>query len=105
MALVDSIIYRLTSLFQKKLIAYLRGMSDTGWLVSVLVHNLHDVRGFLVILLVILVGFTTTFRVLFSTVPGPCDVEFDETTVSFRETCDAASFGSYNRAFVSSFQM
>jgi hypothetical protein len=89
----------------QKLIAYLRGLSDTGWLVSVLVHNLHDVRGFLVILFVILVGFTTMFRILFSSVQGPCELDYDETTETLGETCEAAPFGSYNRAFVSSFQM
>ncbi|CAB9511665.1 WD domain, G-beta repeat [Seminavis robusta] len=88
-----------------RLVAYLRGISDTGWLVSVLTHNLHDVRGFLLILFVLLVGFTTTFRILFQDVKGPCEIEYDQETSTLAESCEAAPFDSYARSFVSSFQM
>ena len=113
----------------QKLIAYLRGISDTGkfvysshllatcdvlnqpatvvfegWLVSVLVQNLHDVRGFLIILFVILIGFTTTFRILFGDVDGQCELTVAGDSV-IEEDCEDGPFGCYYRSFVSSFQM
>lgn len=56
------------------------------------------------ILFVILLGFTTTFRILFGHVSGPCQLELDENEM-IQESCDADPFGSFQRAFVSSFQM
>ena len=47
-----------TLVLTTKLLAYLRGFSDTGWLITVLIQNFIDVKGFLLILLVILIGFT-----------------------------------------------
>lgn len=38
----------------------------TGWLVTVLSHNFRDVRGFLVVLLAVIVGFSVCFQLLFS---------------------------------------
>lgn len=91
-------------LLTAKLIAYLRGISDTGWLVSVLVHNFQDVKGFLLILFVILIGFTTTFRILFYDADGGCELTIDENDF-LQEECQQDPFGSYYDAFVSSFQM
>ena len=75
-----------------------------GWLVSVLVHNLRDVWGFLVILFVILIGFTTTFRILFGHANGECQLTIDDSQV-LEEDCEEPPFGTYYRAFMSSFQM
>lgn len=67
-------------------------------------HNLHDVRGFLLILFVILIGFTTTFRILFGDASGQCELTVDENQV-VGEDCEDDPFGSYSMAFISSFQM
>jgi len=72
--------------------------------VTVLVHNLHDVRGFLLILFIILLGYTTTFRILFGNVSGPCTLVLDENQM-LDESCDLDPFGTFPRAFISSFQM
>lgn len=56
-----------TLLLTTKLISYLRAFNQTGWLVTVLSRNFWDVRGFLLVLLSILVGFSASFRVLFAT--------------------------------------
>jgi Ion transport protein len=69
-----------------KLLSYLRGFSSTGWLLSVLTANFRDVRGFLIILSTILVGFSVIFRLLFG------------------ETGDE-SFGSLRRSFLSTFEL
>ena len=69
-----------------KLLSYLRGFGDTGWLISVLIANFRDVRGFLIILFTILMGFAIAFRALFS--------DFGD-----------ESFGSLRRAFLSTFEL
>jgi WD40 repeat protein len=69
-----------------KVLSYLRGFSATGWLLSVLTANFRDVRGFLIILCTILVGFSVAFRLLFG------------------ETGDE-SFGSLRRSFLSTFEL
>jgi WD40 repeat protein len=74
-----------TLLLTSRVLAYLRGFADTGWLISVLVANFRDVRGYLFILMVILVGFSVSFRIL------------------FRDNSDA--FDSLRRSFLSTFQM
>lgn len=70
----------------QKLIAYLRGFSATGWLVAVLVRNIHDIRGFLLLLVVIIIGFATSFRALFG------DTEL-------------SSYGSLSQSIISTFEM
>ena len=69
-----------------KLLSYLRGFGDTGWLVTVLVANFCDGRGFMIILFSILLGFTVAFRLLFG------------------ETGDE-SYGTLRRSFLSTFEM
>ena len=69
-----------------------------------LVQNLHDVRGFLAILFCILLGYTAAFRILFGHVAGQCELELDENDI-VQQSCAEDPFGSYPRAFVSSFQM
>ena len=69
-----------------KVLSYLRGFSSTGWLLSVLSANFHDVQGFLVIVTTILIGFSIAFRLLFA------------------ETGDEA-FGSLRRALLSTFEL
>jgi WD40 repeat protein len=74
-----------TLLLTSRVLAYLRGFGDTGWLISVLVANFRDVRGYLFILMVILVGFSVSFRVL------------------FRDASEG--FDTLRRSFLSTFQM
>lgn len=69
-----------------KLLSYLRGFKDTGWLISVLTANFRDVKGFLIILFSILVGFAVAFRLLFG------DTENE-------------NFGSLRRSFLSTFEL
>ena len=69
-----------------KLLSYLRGFGQTGWLISVLGANFWDVRGFLVVLLTILIGFTVAFRLLFA-------------------STSEEAFGSIGRSFLSTFEL
>ena len=55
-------------------------------------------------MLVMLVGYTTAFRILFGHVGGQCELELD-TNDAIQQSCSEDPFGSYPRAFVSSFQM
>ena len=61
-------------------------------------------RGFLLILFAILVGFTTSFRILFGRIDGSCVLELDEDQ-KMMQVCDDSPFGTYRKAFISSFQM
>ena len=70
----ESILHVINSaLLTMKFLAYLRGFEGTGWLITVLLQNVKDMREFLVILFVILAGFTVMFRTLFDTVEGDCE--------------------------------
>jgi WD40 repeat protein len=75
-----------SALLTVKLLSYLRGFADTGWLISVLIANFRDVRGFLIILFAVLMGFAVSFRALFA-------------------DTGAQSFSSLRRAFLSTFQL
>eukprot|EP00977_Amphora_coffeiformis_P009223 scaffold2102_cov161-Amphora_coffeaeformis.AAC.7 len=75
-----------------KLLSYLRGFSQTGWLISVLGANFWDVRGFLVVLLTILIGFTVAFRLLFA---GISEEAFGSLRRSFLSTFELTIVGSY----------
>jgi len=50
-----------TLLLTIKFISLLRGFDLTGYLVAVLMQNFLDVRGFIVVILTILMGFTVAF--------------------------------------------
>jgi hypothetical protein len=76
-----------------KLLSYLRGFGQTGWLISVLGANFYDVRGFLVVLLTILVGFAVAFRLLFN---GINDESFGTLRRSFLSTFELTIIGSYD---------
>ena len=74
----------------------------TGWLISMLVQNFLDVRGFLIVLFVILVGFTCIFRVLIgpcSNLEVECDVDyFRNIWISFLSTIELTMLASYERS-------
>jgi len=76
-----------------------------GWLVTVLHHNFKDVGGFMVVLSVILVGFSVSFRLLFASNPPVCSIEIDEETDSLVQSCDMNPFGSLRRSFLSTFEL
>jgi len=80
-----------------KLLSYLRGFSETSWLISVLTANFRDVRGFLIILAAILAGFSVAFRVLFG-VTG--DESFGSLRRSFLSTFELTILGSYDPALL-----
>jgi hypothetical protein len=82
-----------TLLLTVKLLSYLRGFEDTGWLISVLIANFRDVRGFLVILFSILFGFAVTFRILFGDNGDPY---FDSLRRSFLSTFEITILGTYD---------
>ena len=75
-----------TLLMTVKLLSYLRGFTDTSWLISVLAANFRDVRGFLIILSAIMAGFSVAFRILFG-------------------STGEEGFGSLRRSFLSTFEM
>jgi hypothetical protein len=80
-----------------KLISYLRGFADTGWLVSVLTANFRDVRGFLIILFSILVGFSVAFRVLFGDLG---DESWSSLRRAFLSTFELTITGSYDSTWL-----
>lgn len=81
-----------------KLLSYLRGFSATGWLLSVLEASFRDVRGFLVILSTILVGFSVAFRLLLAETG---DSSFGSLRRSFLSTFELTVIGSYDSALLS----
>jgi len=93
-----------TLLLTLKLLSYLRGFDSTGWLISVLLQNFRDVRGFILVLLVMLFGFTTSFRLLFGDVQGVCQIQVD-TNGEFAEQCSVNPYSSIGRAFLATFAL
>jgi hypothetical protein len=93
-----------TLLLTLKLLSYLRGFDSTGWLISVLVQNFQDVQGFMVVLVSILFGFTTSFRLLLGNVRGHCELTLDEGD-EIEEVCDPDPFASISRSSLSTFEL
>jgi WD40 repeat protein len=93
-----------TLLLTLKLLSYLRGFDGTGWLISVLVQSFIDVQGFMVVLLSILLGFTTSFRLLFGKAVGKCFISLDQND-GFDQTCDPDPFNSFGRSLLSTLQL
>ena len=95
----------ITTLFiTARFISLLRGFDRTGWLVAVLIQNFLDVRGFIVVIVSILFGFTVAFRLLFAGVEGECIVNLDESNVLHNE-CDDPSFGTLGRSLLSTIEL
>jgi len=106
-----------TLLLTMKLLSYLRAFHETGWLVAVLNQNFRDVRGFLVVLLAIIIGFSTAFRLVFGEYEPKCDLQIDKSssTAAMASSgaqadglvtdCDANPFGSLRRSFLSTFEL
>ena len=67
-------------------------------------QNVLDVRGFLVVLLTILVGFSISFRLLFAKYDPTCMVELGETG-SLVQECDVNPFGSLRSSFLATFEL
>jgi F0F1-type ATP synthase membrane subunit b/b' len=87
-----------------RFISLLRGFDRTGWLVAVLTQNFLDVRGFIVVIVSILFGFTIAFRLLFANVEGECIVVMDDANAMSNE-CDEDPFGSLATALLSTFEL
>jgi len=87
-----------------KFISFLRGFERTGWLVAVLTQNFLDVRGFLIIMVIILLGFTAQFRILFSPVHGQCQTVIGNGNQIINE-CDGEPFGTMARSILSTFEI
>ena len=83
--------------------SYVMIITAQGWLVSVLIQNIVDMRGFIIIMLAILIGFTTIFRLVFSNVKG-CAVTFSDTDQLIEE-CDNDQFSSFLRSLLSTFEL
>lgn len=94
-----------TTLFlTTKFISLLRGFDRTGWLVAVLAQNFLDVRGFIVVIVSILFGFTIAFRLLFADVGGSCVAVLDEDN-NMENDCDEDPFGSLAKSLLSTFEL
>lgn len=52
-----------SALLTFKFLAYLHGFESTGWLITVLLQNVKDMGGFMVIFFLILFGFTVMYYV------------------------------------------
>lgn len=93
-----------TLILTASFISLLRGFDRTGWLVAVLTQNFLDVRGFIVVIVSILFGFTVAFRILFAGVDGECMAVLDESNVLMNE-CDQPPFGTIGRSLLSTFEL
>jgi len=93
-----------TLLLTLKLLAYLRGFAETGWLITVLISNFVDIRGFILVLMAIVVGFTAVFRLLFGDVEGACSLRLDENDEVI-EDCDLQQFGTLHKSLLSTFEL
>ena len=87
-----------------KFISFLRGFERTGWLVAVLTQNFLDVRGFLIVMVIILLGFSAQFRILFSPVYGQCQTVLGDGNTIVNE-CDGVPFGTMARSILSTFEI
>ena len=95
-----------TTLFlTARFVSLLRGFDRTGWLVAVLIQNFLDVRGFIVVILSILLGFTIAFRLLFSGVRGECMAVLDEDSNELENDCDEDPFGNVGTSLLSTFEL
>lgn len=92
----------ITTLFlTARFVSLLRGFDRTGWLVAVLMQNFLDVRGFIVVIVSILFGFTIAFRILFA---KKCMVELDDQNV-VNNQCEEDPFGNLGRSLLSTFEL
>ncbi|GMH67844.1 hypothetical protein TL16_g04785 [Triparma laevis f. inornata] len=55
-----------TILLMLKSLSFLRGFESTGWLITVLTQNVADVRPFLIVMMVIILGSSVAFNLLLS---------------------------------------
>eukprot|EP00934_Nitzschia_sp_Nitz4_P009346 Nitzschia sp. Nitz4//scaffold208_size52459//21883//26692//NITZ4_006812-RA/size52459-snap-gene-0.6-mRNA-1//-1//CDS//3329541657//9336//frame0 len=92
-----------TLLLTMKLISYLRAFNQTGWLVTVLSRNFWDVRGFLVVLLSILIGFSVSFRLIFANIEPSCELEVEDSELV--QVCGDNPYGSLRRSILSTFEL
>jgi len=93
-----------TLLLTIKFISLLRGFDLTGYLVAVLMQNFLDVRGFIVVILTILMGFTVAFRLLLADVKGECKVALEDENVLTND-CDGDPFSNLSRSLLSTFEL
>ena len=92
-----------------KFLSYLRGFDGTGWLITVLMQNMIDMSGFLIILFVIIAGFAVIFRSLLLNLEGECEIELLDNdgsgTTSFENDCNSPPFDSLGMSFYKVFNM
>lgn len=112
-----------TLLLTVKLLSYMRGFDSTGenaavpccskgifsntvsgWLISVLIQNFRDVRGFSFVLAAILFGFTISFRLLLGRVSGECMIALDNNG-QIEEDCRVDPFRTIGRSMLSTFEL
>ena len=93
-----------TLLLTIKFVSLLRGFDRTGYLVAILLQNFLDVRGFIIVILCILMGFTVAFRLLLADVPGECKVIIEDGNILSND-CDGDPFGNLPRAVLSTFEL
>ncbi|GMI43165.1 hypothetical protein TeGR_g15080, partial [Tetraparma gracilis] len=60
-----------TVMLMLKSLSFLRGFESTGWLITVLMQNIEDVKPFLVVITVIILGSSVAFRLLLGKIPNP----------------------------------
>jgi flagellar basal body-associated protein FliL len=94
-----------TTLFlTAKFVSMLRGFEVTGYLVAFLLQSFLDVRGFVIVIISILMGFTVAFRLLLAQVPGECKVMIEDENVLSND-CDSDPFGNLSRSVLSTFEL
>jgi len=81
-----------------KALGFLRGFSRTGWLVKVLNQNFKDMVPFIIIMTMLIVGFTVIFRLTLNDLPGgDCGVDDVEDALPAEWSCDPNPYGSFFR--------
>ena len=91
-----------------KSIGYLRGFGETGWLVKVLNQNFSDMRHFLIIIGIWILGFAVVFRLTLSDLPsGECGLEAVNATSALptEYSCDPHPYANLWISYVNVFSM
>lgn len=83
-----------TFLILLKLLGYLRGFENCGWLLSVLYQNFLDSKGFLVVIFTILLGFSIMFQLLL----GPYSEDYMTPSRSFSSIFEIGILGIVDRS-------
>jgi len=73
--------------------------------VQVLLQNIVDVRSFIAIITVIIIGFSIIFMKLLQKVPGACELKMETDGAGLTADCDPKPFANFIQSFYRTFLM